>query len=1130
LPVLPVELRNKLERTIIEARDIAEAGAKTALEALAVHHHEPYKHMSPEERKLRNHLRARARLLGDKQNHKGELEITHLVWECAYEHWHRMLFARFLAENELLIEPDMGVAISLEECEELAKDEGKDLWTLASEFAQRMLPQIFRPNDPLLKISFAREHQLKLEQLLDSLEASVFTASDSLGWVYQFWQGKRKKEVNESGNKIGADELPAVTQLFTEPYMVSFLLDNSLGAWWAARRLTKADLQNADSEDELRNKAALPGVPLEYLRFIKLNDGTWSLAAGTFDGWPEHLSELKTLDPCCGSGHFLVTAFLMLVPMRMELEGLSAQDAVDAVLRENIHGLELDQRCVELAAFALALAAWRYPNAGGYRPLPDLNVACSGLAISAKKEEWVALAGDNTNLGMALEELYKQFKDAPALGSLINPEIGLAKGSLFELKWEKAGPLLAKALSDEGDNEITEMGIIAQGLMKAATILVGKYEFVVTNVPYLGRGGQSEVLINFIDRYYSEGSPDLATAFLIRCLELCSSRGIVSIVCSQYWLFLKSYSNLREKLLKSVKFGGIARLGARAFETISGEVVNVALVTISVAKNNDIECDCFYGLDVSSQKTAKDKSLHLISDKILTVQQSYQIKNPDFRIILGDFDRSGEIFGKYVQILQGSSTGDDPKYVRNFWEFQHSSRWKFFQTAPDQGLFSGRNYVWDWPNDDCELANFSGARVQGLGVLGKIGFIISGSQRITHSIYDGFFYSKVLASCRAKNEEHLPAILSFFEMGEFEKQVRLIDQKNLVTPGNFLKVPFNLEYWQKVAAEKYPNGLPKPYSDDPTQWIFHGHPAKSEHPLQVAMARLLGYRWPAEMDKKMELSDEQRDWVEKCNALLEYVDKDGIVCIPSVRGEEPATNRLREPLSVAFGPDWSPAREQELIKATGGNASNLDEWLRDQFFEQHCKLFHHRPFIWHIWDGRRRDGFHVLVNYHKLAAGNGKGRQLLENLTYSYLGDWITRQKEGVKRGEGGAEDRLAAALELQKRLIAIIEGEPPFDIFIRWKPIEDQPIGWEPDINGGVRLNIRPFMAQDIPGGRKGAGILRWKPNIKWNKDRGKEPYRPQEQYPWFWKDGEFTGNRVNDIHLSINDKQKARKGKKQT
>jgi hypothetical protein len=82
---------------------------------------------------------------------------------------------------------------------------------------------------------------------------------------------------------------------------------------------------------------------------------------------------------------------------------------VDAVLRENIHGLELDQRCVELAAFALALTAWKYPSAGGYRVLPELNVACSGLSISAKKEDWLALAGDNTNLRIALEELYKQF-------------------------------------------------------------------------------------------------------------------------------------------------------------------------------------------------------------------------------------------------------------------------------------------------------------------------------------------------------------------------------------------------------------------------------------------------------------------------------------------------------------------------------------------------------------------------------------------------------------------------------------------------------------------------------------------------------------------------------------------------
>ncbi|WP_419612317.1 hypothetical protein, partial [Thiolapillus sp.] len=114
-------------------------------------------------------------------------------------------------------------------------------------------------------------------------------------------------------------------------------------------------------------------------------------------------------------------------------------------------------------------------------------------------------------------------------------------------------------------------------------------------------------------------------------------------------------------------------------------------------------------------------------------------------------------------------------------------------------------------------------------------------------------------------------------------------------------------------------------------------------------------------------------------------------------------------------------------------------------------------------------------------------------------------------------------ALELQKRLVAILEGEPPFDLFVRWKPIEEQPIGWEPDINDGVRLNIRPFMVQDLLGGKKGAGILRAKPNIKWGKDRGKEPERDQDQFPWFWRNGKFTGERVNDVHLTNAEKKTA-------
>lgn len=342
-----------------------------------------------------------------------------------------------------------------------------------------------------------------------------------------------------------------------------------------------------------------------------------------------------------------------------------------------------------------------------------------------------------------------------------------------------------------------------------------------------------------------------------------------------------------------------------------------------------------------------------------------------------------------------------------------------------------------------------------------------------------------------------------------------------------MKVTFDTEYWLSASKEKYPNGLPKPYTNDPTQWIFHGHPSGSvvwdeeakwtdhgplrndDTVLQVAVARLLGYRWPAELDADMELADEQREWVGRCEALLPYGDKDGIVCISPVRGELSAADQLLRLLAAAYGEAWSNDILAQLLKNADHEGKSLDTWLREKFFTQHCKLFHHRPFIWHIWDGLR-DGFGALVNYHKL------DRKKLENLIYNYVGDWIGRQKQDIAGGVDGAQERLAAAEGLKKRLELILEGEAPYDIFVRWKPVEKQPIGWDPDLNGGVRLNIRPFLtAPDV--GKKGAGVLRDKPNINWNKDRGKDV----SSAPWYHL---FKGDRINDHHLSLAEKRAAR------
>ncbi len=408
------------------------------------------------------------------------------------------------------------------------------------------------------------------------------------------------------------------------------------------------------------------------------------------------------------------------------------------------------------------------------------------------------------------------------------------------------------------------------------------------------------------------------------------------------------------------------------------------------------------------------------------------------------------------------------------------------------------------------------------------------------TLYTGELFDNNSSGLGPLSGDALAAVWCFCSSPEYNETVRKVDQSRKVTNATLVKVPFDIERWTQVARERFPYGLPKPYSNDPTQWIFHGHPVCSvvwdenskqtihgrlrsdSTVLQTAVARLIGYRWPAEQDSSITLDDKQRELVVRCTELHQFEDEDGIVCIPSVRGENAASERLLQLLYAAYGDDWHEDILTKLLDES--NSVSVDDWLRNKFFEEHCKLFHHRPFIWHIWDGRKRDGFHALINYHKLAEGEGKGRRLLESLAYSYLGDWVTRQQDEVKRGEGGAEDRLTAALELQKYLVDILEGEPPLDLFIRWKPFESQPIGWEPDINDGIRLNIRPFMAQDISGGKKGAGILRTKPNIHWRKDRGKESIRDSVQFPWFWKDGKFAGDRINDVHLANTEKHSSR------
>jgi len=1071
MSVLTAPQRGTLENTVIKARKVAETGARNALAALAVDQAEPFGHLDAAGRELRVRLRAKGRLLGDARAADGRQPLDHLSTELAYEYWHRMLFARFLEANHLLMYD--GVSVTLEDVAELGPEDGyADKWSAAGAYASRMLPAIFRPEDPLLQVSFAPDDRIALESLLEKLEEAIFTADDALGWVYQFWQTERKAEINASGDKINGARLPAVTQLFTEPYMVHFLLDNTLGAWWVAR-----------------HPGEKPPVRLDYLR--RLPDG--QPAAGTFAGWPATTAEVTLLDPCMGSGHFVAAAFPMLARLRMHEEKISAEEATDRVLTDNLNGLELDARCTQIAAFNLALTAWKF--CGGYRPLPALNLACSGVAPTGKVEDWMRLAGTDGRLRNGMKRLYDLFQKAPELGSLIDPSTQNA--DMLTASFDELRPVLETVIAKElaqHDDEQVERGVVAQGIALAGKLLAQKYTLLITNVPYLSRGKQADSLQQYCAKNYADSKGDLATVFLEKMLKSAIPGGIACSVIPQNWLFLTSYAKFRAKLLQTAEWSIISKLGVKSFQTPMWDF-NVML--ISIANKYPNKAHEFAGLDVSNDSPVSVKANALLSNTISMVSQQKQNRNPGAIISIEDIDSVSPL-GSYVDSLAGIDTGDTNRFKFLFSEIPtRTEKWVYqLNSITDNDLYAGRERILLWEDGKGELLKVPGARVQNIRYWGKPGVYVTRMAKMPVTLSVGEAWDRNGAMLIPKKQEHLIPLWLYSLSDEFKQNVRKLNQKLSVSEATFHNIPFDLAHWQKVAEEQYPNGLPLPYSDDPTQWLFHGHPEPSTAPLQVALARLLGYRWPAETDADMELAPEARAHLAAIQQYDHLTDRDGIVCLPPVNGEPAAAEALRTYLQAVYGAAYTTTTLETLLGREGAKG-NLDKWLREEFFAQHCKLFQQRPFLWHIWDGRP-DGFSAIVNYHQF------NRESLQKLIYTYLGDWLRQCEQQVKRNESGADGRLLAAQALDRKLKAIQAGESPYDIFVRWKPLAQQPMGWEPDLNDGVRLNIRPFME---------AEVLRRKPAIKWGTDRGKNP----ASTPW----GEL---RDNDRHCTLAEKRAAR------
>lgn len=375
-----------------------------------------------------------------------------------------------------------------------------------------------------------------------------------IGWLYQFYISEKKDAVFEGlkkNQKIEAENIPAATQLFTPHWIVRYLVDNSLGRLWLLNR----------PGSRLAEQMAFY-IPPEKPEtdFLKIKG-------------PE---DIKVCDPACGSGHMLTYAFDLLYAIYEE-EGFDAAEIPEKILTHNLHGIELDERAGELAAFALTMKARaRQRRFFNKRVKPNITVLEKVSFSREELDEYMTAVGRDL-FTHGLSETLKQFDEADNFGSLIVPKVGTVADVL--------ATLAAKDL--RGNLFLAETHQRVLTVLRMAEALSPRYTVVVANPPYMGGKGMNGRLSAWARESYPNSKADLFAMFIERNLDLAVKGGAVAMITMQSWMFLSSFEALRSRVLNQHTILSMAHLGARAFDSIGGEVVSTTAFVLENSHRPD---------------------------------------------------------------------------------------------------------------------------------------------------------------------------------------------------------------------------------------------------------------------------------------------------------------------------------------------------------------------------------------------------------------------------------------------------------------------------------------------------------------------------------------------------------------
>lgn len=526
----------------------------------------------------------------------------------------------------------------------------------------RILPRLFEGTNDytelLLSVSFIDQEGV-VYHLVHDIPEEDFNVEQGgqveiIGWLYQYYNAELKDEtfaLLKNNVKVTKERIPSATQLFTPDWIVRYMVENSLGRLWIEGHpndLLKSGwkyyLDEAEQEESVKQE--LEKIKAEYAKLS-----------------PE---DIKVIDPCMGSGHILVYAFDVLMQI-YESAGYTQRDAAKSIIEKNLFGLDIDDRAAQLAYFAVMMKARQYN-----RRILDGVSDCNVYAIKESNGfDRAALVKMGDDLKPVAEKLVDTFVDAKEYGSILNVDLTLEELDALDKRLDDVdrmsdyGNLLDMMYASILCNELSV-------LIRQARVMVQKYDAVITNPPYMGAGGMTVKLVDFVKDYYPISKGDLSTIFMEKTQYLLKRNGFVSMINIPVWMFLVSYEELRKKLVAEMTILSMIHPGRGIFGSDFG-------TTIFVMKNNHI--NNYKGTYARLfDEGVEVKSIEKREEEYLSGKGRYIKDQEEYNIIPGTpiaywvgnglikaFQNAPRM-REMGNPVEGIKTGDNDKYLRVWFE------------------------------------------------------------------------------------------------------------------------------------------------------------------------------------------------------------------------------------------------------------------------------------------------------------------------------------------------------------------------------------------------------------------------------------------------------------------------------